>query len=135
MSSSGDAADARKQILVDYGLQVLENLNNADEEERDKGKAMMANYVEEVVRGQIELIREYTESAIDLESEARSEDEDDSYLATDDEYDEQDDMDSRLEVGSEEEEEPEENEEYKDDLFSPEDALERYAQSLAARGF
>ena len=133
--SSGDAADARKQILLDYGLQVLDNLNNADEEARDKGKAMMANYVEEVVRGQIELIREYTESAIDLESDALSEDEDDSYLATDDEDDEQDDMDSRLEAGSEEEEEPEENEEYKDDLFSPEDALERYAQSLAARGF
>ena len=130
---NGDAVDARKQVLVEYGLQVLENLNNSDEEAEDKGKALMFNYVEEVVRGQIELIREYTESAIDLESEPRSDDEDDSYLATDDEGD--DDMDSRLEeevVESEPEEE--ENEEYKDTLFSPEDAVERYAQSLAARG-
>lgn len=130
---NGDAVDARKQVLVEYGLQVLENLNNSDEEAEDKGKALMFNYVEEVVRGQIELIREYTESAIDLESEPRSDDEDDSYLDTDDEGD--DDMDSRLEeevVESEPEEE--ENEEYKDTLFSPEDAVERYAQSLAARG-
>ena len=131
---NGDAVDARKQVLVEYGLQVLENHNNADEEAQDKGKALMANYVEEVVRGQIELIREYTESAIDLESEPRSDDEDDSYLATDDEgdYSEDDDMDSRLEAGSDAEEE--EDERYKDDLYSPEDAVERYAQSLALRG-
>ena len=130
---NGDAVDARKQVLVEYGLQVLENLNNSDEEAEDKGKALMFNYVEEVVRGQIELIREYTESAIDLESEPRSDDEDDSYLATDDEGD--DDMDSRLEEDVvESEPEEEENEEYKDTLFSPEDAVERYAQSLAARG-
>lgn len=131
---NGDTVDARKQDLVEYGLQVLENLNNSDEEAEDKGKALMANYVEEVVRGQIELIREYTESAIDLESEPRSDDEDDSYLDTDDEGD--DDMDSRLEEDVvESEPEEEENEEYKDALFSPEDAVERYAQSLAARGF
>ena len=133
--SNGDAVDARKRVLVEYGLQVLDNHNNADEEAQDKGKALMANYVEEVVRGQIELIREYTESAIDLESEPRSDDEDDSYLATDDEGD--DDMDSRLEAGSdaeEEEEEEAEDELYKDDLSSPEDAVERYAQSLALRG-
>lgn len=132
-----DTVDARKQILFEYGMQVLGNHNNADEESHDKGRAMIANYVEEVVRGQIELIREYTECAIDLESEPRSDEEDDSYLGTDDEGD--DDMDSQLEVGSEEEEEGEEeeveNEEYKDDLFSPEDVVERYAQSLAARGF
>lgn len=131
---NGDTVDARKQVLVEYGLQVLENLNNSDEEAEDKGKALMANYVEEVVRGQIELIREYTESAIDLESEPRSDDEDDSYLDTDDEGD--DDMDSRLEEDVvESEPEEAENEEYKDALFSPEDAVERYAQSLAARGF
>ena len=130
-----DTTDARKQALLEYGLQVLDNHNDADEESHDKGKAMMGTYVEEVVRGQIELIREYTESAIDLESEPRSDDEDDSYLGTDDEDD--DDMDSQLEAGSEGEEEVEEveNEEYKDTLFSPEDAVERYAQSLAARGF
>ena len=80
-----DTVDARTQALGAYGLQVLENTNNADEELQDKGKAMMANYVEEVVRGQIELVREYTECAIDLESEPRSDDEDDSYLGTDDE--------------------------------------------------
>ena len=134
---SDGTTDARKTALFEYGVQVLENSNNADEELQDKGKGMMGRYVEEVVRGQIELVREFTENAIDLESEERSDYEDDSYLATDDDGDD-DCMDSHFEGTddeSEEEEEEHENEEYKDSLFTPEDAIERYAQSLASRGF
>ena len=148
-------ADPRKEALYEYGMQVLNNKNNADEELKDRGKALMARYVDEVIRGQIELVQEYTEDAEDLVSESRSEDEEDSYEVDDSFVSDSDDdeMDSRLEssVHSEEKEKERELEkvfgsasdwEEKDgapysvsDLFNIADAVNLYANSLVSRGF
>ena len=50
---SSRVVDPRKEALYEYGMQVLNNKNNADEELKDRGKALMARYVDEVIRGQI----------------------------------------------------------------------------------
>ena len=147
---SSHVADPRKEALYEYGMQVLNNKNNADEELKDRGKALMARYVDEVIRGQIELVQEYTEDAEDLVSESRSDDDEDSYEIDDSFVSDSDDdeRDSRLEGSVHSEEKEEERvglagdcEEKNgapysvSDLFNIADAVNLYANSLVSRGF
>lgn len=129
--------EERVNELLVYGVKVLAGTNDSSLEEDDKGRRMMSQFADEVVSGCIELLRDYTENGIDLESESRSDYEDDSYLGTDeDEEEDDDDMDSRLENEDEEDEEDVvEDDKYKDNLFNPEELLRRYAESIVDRGF